>query len=434
MPDSAELVQLREKRDAKAQALHEVFEEAGPELDMSKVKSIEGDNAHKAAEIKRMNTELTKIGEEIDERAGLEGIKDALVTADVRQSAGTKAGLQGLSDDIAQPTWKGLKAMLAESPGLKTIQDGGPKNGTKIFEIEDPDQTDGFLHGADAYATPSYGAKTTLTLSDISPLSDRRPAIVPSAQFRVMVSDLMASGTTDSNTTSYYEETTFTSAAAETAENTAKGEAALAFTLRTDTVRKIATWIPITDEALNDNAQLRSYIENRLVYMVRQREEAQLISGNGTPPNIQGIVNRSGIQTQAKGALPTPDAFFLAMQKVRVTGDAEPSAHVIHPDDWSEIRLLRTADGLYIWGNPSEAGPERLFGLPVRQTTAISNGTGLTGAFDTFAQIFRRAGLVVLASTEHASYFIENKVALLAETRLALAVYRPAAFCTVTGI
>lgn len=434
MPDSSELVQLREKRDAKAQALHDVFEQAGPELDMSKVTSIEGDNAHKAAEIKRMNLELSKIGEEIDERAGLEGIKDALVTADVRHSAGTKVGLSGPSDDIAQPSWKGLKAMLAESPGLKAIQGGGPKNGTKILEIEDPDQTEGFLHGASAYASPSYGAKTTITLSDIAPLSDRQPAIVPSAQYRVFVSDLMAQGTTESNTVSYYEETTFTSAAAEVAENTAKGESALSFTLRTDTVRKIATWIPITDEALNDNAQLRSYIENRLVFMVRQREEAQLISGNGTPPNIQGIVNRSGIQTQAKGALPTPDAFFLAMQKVRVTGDAEPSAHVMHPDDWSEIRLLRTADGLYIWGNPSEAGPERLFGLPVRQTTAAAAGTGLTGAFDTYAQIFRRSGLVVLASTEHASYFIENKIALLAETRLALAVYRPAAFCTVTGI
>ncbi|MEO5965216.1 MAG: phage major capsid protein, partial [Candidatus Limnocylindrales bacterium] len=125
-----------------------------------------------------------------------------------------------------------------------------------------------------------------------------------------------------------------------------------------------------------------------------------------------------------------------AMVKVMTTGDADPTGHVINPLDWQDIRLLRTADGIYIWGNPSEAGPERLWGLPVRVTSAMTQNTGLTGAFTPFAQVFRKAGagITVTVSTEHASFFVENKVAILAEERLLLAVYRPAAFCTVTGI
>lgn len=343
-------------------------------------------------------------------------------TKRARPEAGRKI-IDGADMSEARPARRpSIKALLEESDDLKAIQSGDRKTGL-LFEIDDPDAANDFL-----------GVKTTLLLTDIAPLADRQPQLIPSAQNRIMVSDLMAAGTTDSNTVTYYEETTFTNAAVETAENVAKPESTLDFTERTDTVRKIATWIPISDEALNDNRQLRSYVEGRLIYMVRQREEGQLITGNGTPPNIQGILNRSGIQTQAKGSDPVPDAFFKAFIKVQVTGDADPDGFVIHPNDWADVRLLRTIDGIYIWGNPSEDAAVRMWGYPGRVTTGITEGTGLTGAFRTFAQVFRREGLRVEASTEHASYFIENKVALLAETRLALAVYRPAAFCSVTGI
>jgi HK97 family phage major capsid protein len=322
-----------------------------------------------------------------------------------------------------------IKSLLDESGGLKKVREqldakDGFKGEELLFSIGDVEEADALIEGV----------KATITLSDITPVATRAPAIVPSAQSRITVSDLMGSGTTDGNTLTYYEETTFTNAAVEVSENVAKPESTLDFTERTDNVRKIATWIPITDEALADNRQLRSYVEGRLLFMVRQREESQLISGDGTAPNISGILDRSGIQTQAKGSDPVPDAFFRAFTKVQVTGDADPDGFVIHPNDWADVRLLRTIDGIYIFGSPNEEVSVRMWGYPGRVTTGIAENTGLVGAFRTYAQVFRREGLRVIASTEHASYFIENKVALLAETRLALAVYRPAAFCQVTGI
>ena len=191
-------------------------------------------------------------------------------------------------------------------------------------------------------------------------------------------------------------------------------------------------FLPVTDEQLEDVPRVRSYIDNRLAFMVRQRLDAQLLVGDGTAPNISGILDRAGIQTQAKGADPTPDAVYKAMTKIRVNAFAEPNAAVFHPNDWQDIRLLRTTDGIYIWGSPADAGPERIWGLRVAQTTALTENTGLVGDF-------QQAELVIRSGVDLAVGFINddfqrNRQSIRAEMRAALAVYRPAAFATVTGI
>ena len=65
-------------------------------------------------------------------------------------------------------------------------------------------------------------------------------------------------------------------------------------------------------------------------------------------------------------------------------------------------------------------------------TNALEN-TGIVGDFRQ-AQVFRRTGIRIDISTENENYFIYKKLAVRAEERLALAVYRPAAFSKVEGI
>ena len=55
-------------------------------------------------------------------------------------------------------------------------------------------------------------------------------------------------------------------------------------------------------------------------------------------------------------------------------------------------------------------------------------------AFGQAAQVFRKGGIRVEASNSHSDFFIKNLVAIRAEERLALAVYRPGAFGEVTGL
>ena len=67
------------------------------------------------------------------------------------------------------------------------------------------------------------------------------------------------------------EETLFTNAAAPVAEGGLKPESTLTFANKTSRVEKIAHWLPVSDEFLEDEPAMRSYIDSRLRLGVHAR-------------------------------------------------------------------------------------------------------------------------------------------------------------------
>jgi HK97 family phage major capsid protein len=417
-------VEIRNEIIAKSDALARIFEEAGPDLDMDKVTCIDGDTATKAAEIKRRNDELTELGKKFD---AAKVASDILVKNAERQRW-LREPVSGIvfpqaGDPETREKAGGSPLVAVKSLGTLFTEHevylANAKSGRPVFGIDLPD----------------VDVKTVMSLTaGYAQESARSPRVVLSAQRRPMVADLIPQDPTTLNAIRYMEETTFTNNAAAVAENALKPEAALAFTERTVPVEVIAVTLPVTNQQMEDIPGIRSLIDNRLTLMLQLAEETELLTGSGTPPHLTGFYNKSGIQTQAKGSDPVPDAVYKAMTKVRFTGFADPTGVIMHPNDWQDVRLLRTADGVYIWGSPADAGPERIWGLPVIPTTAATENTGLVGDFQLYSHISRRMGLQIDVSTEHDVYFAYNKVLIRAEERLSLEIYRAAAFATVTGI
>jgi HK97 family phage major capsid protein len=167
-----------------------------------------------------------------------------------------------------------------------------------------------------------------------------QPGVVPFLFRRLTVSDLMPQGTTDSPSVIYVQETAVTNAAATVAEGAAKPQSDITTAQVTEAVRKIATTAKISDEMVNDVGYIQSYVNGRLVLFVQLAEEDQLLNGNGTPPNLRGILNRSGLTAaQAVAADTRPDAIFKEITKIRTGAFLDPDAIVVNPTDWQSIRL-----------------------------------------------------------------------------------------------
>ncbi|MGW6790051.1 phage major capsid protein [Streptomyces chartreusis] len=414
------LKQAQEKLDERRKNLAGILTEAGPEYDMAQVKSLSGDSTAKVEEIRKLNDEIVDCKKKVDEYLVV-----ARAAAEAKANEGGSEGGDGTKGEREREHKAGgplnLGKAFAESLAFKNYQRGS---------------------GMGPQATLDISVKTLMETPVGWDSEDLRTGRVELMATRpsVHVAAYFPSTTTTMSAVVYMEETTYTNNAAEVAEaNQAASqgtypESALALTERQEPVRKIATFLPVTDEQFEDEPRAQGYVNNRLPFMIRQRLDSQLLVGNGTAPNLRGTENVSGIQTQALGADSIPDAVYKCARKIRDNGFAEPSVMFIAPSKWESVRLLKTADGQYIWGHPSMVGPFTLWGIPVVETTAVTSTKVVLGDYANFSELAMRRGIDVQVSNSHADYFVNGKLAIRADMRCAAIHYRPKAFGTVTGL
>jgi HK97 family phage major capsid protein len=341
-------------------------------------------------------------------------------------------GLGSIGEQFADSA--GLKSAISQglqgnwttgSVDLKGVDFGGRQVGVKTTVTEGTAGTQG-PGGALVYAAPQVV-----------------PGIVGQLFQELTISDLIPQGTTSSPLIRYLVESAVTNAAATTAEGGLKPESALTFAKVDESVQKIATFLPVSDEMLEDYEQIVSYLNGRLPLFVKLAEETQLLLGDGTGTNLVGLMNRSGKQTTiVKGTAPSVagdndmDVVYRQITAVRVGSFLEPDAVVFDPTGWQTIQLSKASGtGNYFAGGPFlPAGQQSIWGKKAVVTTRMTAGAALVGAFGQAAQVFRKGGLRVEASNSHADFFQRDLTAIRAEERLALAVYRPGAFGVVTGL
>ena len=208
----------------------------------------------------------------------------------------------------------------------------------------------------------------------------------------------------------------------------------------TDALGEVAGWFKVTDDMAEDVPYIVSEINSTAVYDLQLKEEMALLSGNGTSPNLRGILNRSGVQTLAAGADSDPDRIFKGISNVQeVTGFAADGI-VINPIDYMAIRLSKDSNGQYFgggfftgpYGNGGVMEQPPLWGLRTVVTSSIAQGTVLVGAFKAASKVFRKGGIRVDSTNSHVDDFTNDKITIRLRERLGLQVKYPAAFVKIT--
>lgn len=256
--------------------------------------------------------------------------------------------------------------------------------------------------------------------------------VIPSAQPRYDLFDFIPVIPTTQNSVNYREETTFTNNAAEKTEGAVAGEAALAWPVRQQPIQTVAVFIPISEEQLADVEMVEALVNERLAYMIRRRVASQGISGDGISPNLLGVLNKSGIQTQARGTLPVYDAVYHAIDLVEEYDDMSVNALIINNRDVREIVLTTTTHGEPIFAPYAMAAPNTLFGVPIIKSQLPPENTAVVGDFR-WAGFYSRNGLDVQIGY-NADDFTRHQRSIKAVMRCAWVWERPKAFCSITSI
>lgn len=275
-------------------------------------------------------------------------------------------------------------------------------------------------------------------------LADVQERLYEGPRRRLTIADLLGQETTTRSAVTYFVESeTVNGAVTTVAEGAEKplvsfGDA----TPVTEPVRKVAAVMKESDEMVDDTPWLATAINNRGIYLVQVFEEDQLLNGNGSGTNLKGILNRDGILTgqTASGEPSVADAIFRAMTSVSTSSPFQPDGIVINPTDYQTLRLAKDSNNQYYgggffqgqYGNGGVTEQPPIWGLRTVVTPAIAAGTVLVGAFQQGASVIRRQGLTVEVANQNEDDFVNNRIAIRIEERLALAVRYPKAFCKVT--
>lgn len=386
------------------------------------------------ATIKSYVGEIDALREQEDIRAGLE--------APERPSAAQAAAAEEAKGlDISKMGRKTVGQAFIESKEFRTLIESGGAQMQNAFELKG-NIGDKWLETKDVYTDLPSGSPNTFG-------SIQWDEFVTRGERTNRVRDLFPVQQTSAQVIEFFRSMGYNTAVAGHSTNAAsmvperdagafglKPQTSLKYEGVTVPTRTLAHWEAAHRNVLSDEPQLRGIIDNELLYGLRLVEDDQILNGTGTGQDLTGILNDTGIQTYAQSSGPgtdtAVDAIRRAMTKAFLAYYA-PTGIVCHPNNWEEMELDKDANERYLVAvSVALGGEQRLWRVPLVDTPAIGDNIALVGAFGLGASLYDREEASIRIAEQHASFFIQNAIAILAEERLVLAIKRPESFVKVT--
>ena len=239
-------------------------------------------------------------------------------------------------------------------------------------------------------------------------------------------------GSTSSDVVRYVKESGYADGTAAKAEGATLGQSDFDLTATDANVQKIGAYFRISEEMLADTPALASYISVRASDKLLAQEDDQILNGNGTAPNLSGIITDAADFAAGAFALGIEsanefDVLVVALNQLALK-EYQANYIILNPSDFHKILLLKDTQNNYLKDQVYAGLQPSFMGVPVVVNTAISAGTFLAGNFGQGTQLWTRDNLAVSFHREDGTNIRDGFVTVRIQERIALTNYLPNAF------
>jgi HK97 family phage major capsid protein len=301
--------------------------------------------------------------------------------------------------------------------------------GNRIIESENFAQFQKGSQSSGAIPVGSLLSKATTILSGTwSSGPQFLPRVAAPPQPALRLRDLLPAAPTTSNLIEWPQETARSGAPGyQYPEATDKQQRDFTYALQSAAVATIAFWIACSKQLSDDSAAFSAYIDARLLYLLESKVESELLFGDAGSGHLKGLCTAASLPTYSAPS-DLIDAIAKGAEQLAAAGVEATGAVCNASNIWNARQIKAAGSGNFLIGSPLDPFPPSLWNIPISLSPAMPAGKYLLGDFRTGAMIFDREQSSVTLSREQDRFFVQNLIALLAETRLALAIFAPTSF------
>jgi HK97 family phage major capsid protein len=343
-------------------------------------------------------------------------------------------GLQKEVEDLKAHKVKSLESAL-ETQGiiLKKLQDGS-LSGASVRDAEGSvrkalaDNAENFKAAKEGKHEFTFSLKVAgdMTLAGnvtgTVPQAQRLEGINDIAEREAKTYSLFPKLRTAGNTIEWVYETAQDGTIDGTAEGAAKDQIDNDFVVTSVALVKRAAYFKVSTEMLDDASFMEGWLRNKLIVRLFLDVDNQALNGNGSAPNMNGILNQAtafaaGTFANTVDNANDVDSLVVAANQIRLANHNGALTIMMHPSDVAALKLekLSATDKRYVERLMMVGYTLTMDGIPIIENTNITAGDFLIGDFGK-ATIVEKSGIDIQVGLD-GSDFTKNMRTILAEWR-----------------
>lgn len=383
-----------------------------------------------------IKNQLDQIGNIVDEKIE-KAFNQAKDNAHGEVESSLKSEISNLTNDYNEKFEAATKRMDAiEIESKKTISGATPLSFKAALEAELKNgNIDALVKGSTNAARFEIKA-ADMTMANAFTGVVAGETVITDVKFdpsrSVHIRSLIPNGSTDAQTIRFPKESAYDDGAAATAQGSTLGQSDFDITATSVNVEKIGTFMRITEEMLADTPQLTSYLSARVPSKVLSKEDAEILNGDGSSPNLDGLFTDGAAFVTSSSAnfyqsVESANEFDVLIAALDQLAESNYQADTIllNPLDFHKIILLKSTANEYLKNQIIQGVQPAIMGVPITINTAVTAGKFLVGSLAQATQLWIRDGLGIEFSREDSTNFRDGFVTVRAQERVALTNYQP---------